>query len=146
MERAIELSTQNVKSNRGGPFGAVIMKDGKIISEGVNLVVENCDPTSHAEIVAIREACKVMNTHDLSDCEIYSSCHPCSMCYSCIRWARIDKIYYSNTREDAHDIGFSDKDIYDEIQNKNLKLVQIYDKTSKEAFDLWCDDTNKKEY
>ena len=146
MNRAIELSTLNVKNNNGGPFGAVIVKDGKIISEGVNLVVKNCDPTSHAEIVAIREACKILQTHDLSDCEIYSSCHPCSMCYSCIRWSRIYKIYYSNTREDAHDIGFSDKDIYDEIQNKDLKLIQVYDNKSKEAFKLWTEDRKNIKY
>jgi tRNA(Arg) A34 adenosine deaminase TadA len=146
MERAIELSILNVKTHNGGPFGAVVVKDGKIISEGVNVVVQNCDPTSHAEIVAIREACKILHTHDLSDCEIYTSCYPCSMCYSCIRWARIDKIYYSNTREDAHDIGFSDKDIYDEIQNKNLKLVQLYNERSKEAFRLWTTDPSNIKY
>ena len=118
MKIAKDLADDNLKTNIGGPFGACIVKDGKIIGKGSNHVLSNNDPTAHAEIMAIREACKNINTYDLSDCELYTSCYPCPMCLSAIIWANIKKIYYGNTRKDAANIGFRDDFIYDFIENK----------------------------
>ena len=117
MKIAKELSEENLKTNVGGPFGACIVKDGKIIGRGSNHVLINNDPTAHAEIMAIREACKNINSYDLSDCELYTSCFPCPMCLSAIIWANIKKVYYGNTKEDAAEIGFRDDYIYDYIKN-----------------------------
>ena len=118
MNIAKELSEENLKTNAGGPFGACIAKDGKIIGKGSNHVLENNDPTAHAEIMAIRDACKKIGSYDLSDCELYTSCYPCPMCLSAIIWANIKKVYYGNTKEDAASIGFRDDFIYNFIQNK----------------------------
>ena len=117
MKIAKELSEENLKTNVGGPFGTCIVKDGKIIGRGSNHVLINNDPTAHAEIMAIREACKNINSYDLSDCELYTSCFPCPMCLSAIIWANIKKVYYGNTKEDAAEIGFRDDYIYDYIKN-----------------------------
>ena len=108
MQKAIELSIKNINNN-GGPFGCVIVKNNKIISEGVNGVTQNNDPTAHAEIVAIRNACTKLNTFDLSGCEMYTSCEPCPMCLSAIYWSHIDIVYYGNSRENAAEIEFDDK-------------------------------------
>ena len=123
MKIAKELANENLKTNAGGPFGACIVKDGKIIGKGSNHVLANNDPTAHAEVMAIRDACKNINSYDLSDCESYTSCYPCPMCLSAIIWANIKKVYYGNTKEDAADIGFRDDFIYDFIGNlsKNKK-------------------------
>lgn len=115
MRRAIELSREQMNSNQGGPFGAVVVKDGAIIAEGWNRVTSSNDPTAHAEVVAIREACRRLGDFTLSGCEIYASCEPCPMCLAAIYWARIDRIYYANSRTDAAGIGFDDSHIYDEI-------------------------------
>lgn len=120
MRKAIALSIENVK-NGGGPFGAVIVKDGKIIAHGVNRVTANNDPTAHAEISAIRAACEKLHTFDLSGCEIYTSCEPCPMCLGAIYWAHLDKIYYGNNKHDAADIGFDDSFIYNEMALKPEK-------------------------
>lgn len=117
MRRAIELSIENVENN-GGPFGAVIVKDGIIIAEGANRVTADNDPTAHAEVTVIRKASEKLGTFDLSGCEIYTSCEPCPMCLGAIYWARLDKIYYGNTKHDARQIGFDDSFIYDEIALK----------------------------
>lgn len=117
MKFAKELSEDNLKTNAGGPFGACIVKDGKIIGKGSNNVLRNNDPTAHAEIMAIRDACKNINSYDLSNCELYSSCYPCPMCLSAIIWSNIKKVYYGNTKEDAANIGFRDDLIYDYIKN-----------------------------
>ena len=117
MQKAIELSIKNINNN-GGPFGCVIVKNNKIISEGVNGVTQNNDPTAHAEIVAIRNACTKLNTFDLSGCELYTSCEPCPMCLAAIYWSHIDNIFYANTREDAKNIDFDDSLIYSEISKK----------------------------
>lgn len=117
MKIAKELSDDNLKTNVGGPFGACIVKNGKIIGKGSNHVLGNNDPTAHAEIMAIREACKNINTYDLSGCELYTSCYPCPMCLSAIIWANIKKVYYGNTKEDAMNIGFRDDYIYTYIKN-----------------------------
>ena len=117
MEVAIDLANDNLDTNVGGPFGACVVKNGKIIGKGSNHVLSDNDPTAHAEIVAIREACKKIKSHDLSGCEIYTSCYPCPMCLSAIIWANIDNVYYGNTKEDAADIGFRDDDIYKYIND-----------------------------
>ena len=119
MKVAIELSKDNLSTNAGGPFGACIVKDGKIIGKGSNHVLKNNDPTAHAEIEAIRDACKNINSYDLSNCELYTSCYPCPMCLSAIIWSNIKKVYYGNTKEDAENIGFRDNYIYDFIKNNN---------------------------
>ena len=119
MKIAKELADDNLTTNVGGPFGACIVKDGKIIGKGSNHVLENNDPTAHAEVMAIRDACKNINSYDLSGCELYTSCYPCPMCISAIIWSNISKIYYGNTKEDAENIGFRDKYIYDIISKMN---------------------------
>ena len=115
MKEAIRLSVENVEKG-GGPFGAVIVKDGEIIARGANRVTSTNDPTAHAEVTAIREAAKVLNTFNLEGCEIFTSCEPCPMCLAAIYWARIDRIYFGNTKTDAKNIGFDDSFIYEEIE------------------------------
>ena len=149
MERAIELSIESINSG-GGPFGSVIVKDGKIISEGMNRVTVNNDPTAHGEITAIREACKKLNTFDLSGYELYSNCEPCPMCLSAIYWSHIDKVYYANTRDDAHNIDFLDPIIYTELQKsdeeKKIKMTQIMRDEGLKAFEIWDKKTDKIKY
>ena len=125
MKIAKELSEENLKTNDGGPFGAVVVKEGKIIGKGSNKVLENNDPTAHAEIVAIREACKSIESYDLSNCEIYTSCYPCPMCLSAIIWSNIKKVYYGNTAEDAEKIGFRDELIYEYIKSPDKKILNL---------------------
>ena len=119
MKVAKDLSEENLYDNEGGPFGAVVVKNGKIIGKGDNKVLEKKDPTAHAEIEAIRDASKNLNTYDLGGCELYTSCYPCPMCLSAIIWSNIKKVYYGNTKEDAEKIGFRDNFIYDFIKNNN---------------------------
>lgn len=137
MQRAVTLSIENVKSKKGGPFGAVVVSNGVIIAEGVNKVTENCDSTAHAEIIAIRNACKALNTFDLSNCDLYTSCFPCPMCFGAISWSRFRNVYYANTRDDAHNIGFDDLVIYEAIENRKLGLQQMHCKEAIEAFKMW---------
>ena len=147
MNEAINLSVQNVLSNKGGPFGAVIVSpENKIISYGCNLVTANNDPTAHAEVTAIRNACQKLNTPFLDNCSIYTSCEPCPMCYGAIKWAKINKIYYANTRKDAKNIGFDDDMIYNDIINQTQNMSQVKDTNAIQAFKLWVDSENKKEY
>ena len=120
MKIAKELANENLKTNAGGPFGACIVKDGKIIGKGSNHVLTNNDPTAHAEIMAIRDACENINSYDLSECELYTSCYPCPMCLAAIIWANIKKGYYGNTKEDVAAIGFRDDFIYDFINKLSL--------------------------
>src|SRR6185312_14282138 len=124
MREAIALSKKAIENNEGGPFGCIVVKDDKIIGRGNNKVILDNDPTAHAEIVAIRDACKYLGTFQLSGCEIYTSCEPCPMCLGAIYWARPEKIYYANTREDAADAGFDDSTIYKEI-NLDVKKRKI---------------------
>ena len=149
MQRAIELSIESINSG-GGPFGSVIVKDEKIISEGMNRVTVDNDPTSHGEIVAIRNACKKLNTFNLSNCSLYSSCEPCPMCMSAIYWSRIGKLYYANTRDDAKKINFDDSLIYSEIPKKNedkkIPIKQMMRDEALKAFNLWDKKTDKIEY
>ncbi len=133
MDIAIELSDNNIDSNKGGPFGACVVKDGQIVGKGTNRVLKDNDPTAHAEVTAIREACKHLNTYDLSDCELYTSSYPCPMCLSAIFWANIKKVYYAATKEDVSNIGFRDENIYiyinqvlsDELDKEIIKFESL---------------------
>ena len=148
MKIAKELSEDNLKTNVGGPFGACIVKDGKIIGKCSNHVLSNNDPTAHAEIMAIRDACKSINSYDLSDCELYTSCYPCPMCLSAIIWSNIKKVYYGNTTEDAANIGFRDDYIYSYIKkmtyNTNDSSVLELDCMDREETIKAFDDFKKK--
>lgn len=149
MRKAIELSKENIINN-GGPFGAVIVKDGEIIATGTNRVTDSCDPTAHAEISAIRAAAEKLNSFDLSGCEIYSSCEPCPMCLGAIYWARLDKLYYGNTQDDAKEINFDDSFIYDELKltpnERQLPSENLLREEAIEAFQQWMETENKTAY
>ena len=149
MKRAIELSLESVNKS-GGPFGCIIVKENKIVAEGSNKVTSSNDPTAHGEIVAIREACKNLNTFTLAGCELYSSCEPCPMCLSAIYWARIGKIYYANTRDDAKKIDFDDSLIYSEfnknISERKIPMIQIMRDEALKAFELWDKKGDKIKY
>lgn len=150
MLRAIELSKIGMESGKGGPFGCVIVKDGKIVGEGNNQVTSTNDPTAHAEVVAIRNACKNLNTFQLEDCEIYTSCEPCPMCLGAIYWARPSKIFYANTREDAKNIGFDDSFIYNEIplaiDARKIPMIALGRNEANIVFEAWKNKTDKMEY
>jgi tRNA(Arg) A34 adenosine deaminase TadA len=146
MEEAIEISIDNVKRNKGGPFGCVIVLDGKVVASAANSVVASMDPTAHAEVNALRKACRVLQRVDLSDCVVYSSCEPCPMCYSALKWAHIDKIYYANSRSDAARIGFDDDDIYNQIIDKKQTITRLSVPSASTAFDLWEQSTLKTAY
>jgi tRNA(Arg) A34 adenosine deaminase TadA len=149
MKKAIKLSIENIKKG-GGPFGAVIVRDGKIIATGFNRVTINNDPTAHAEISAIRKASKKLKTFNLEGCEIYSSCEPCPMCLGAIYWAHLDKIYYGNNKNDAKKIGFDDSFIYDEIElkpeNRKVKTIQALPEEAIKAFQTWSNLEDKIKY
>ena len=150
MNKAIEKSSYGMDNNYGGPFGAVIVKDGEIVAEAFNRVTSSNDPTAHAEVTAIREACKKLNTFDLSGCELYTSCEPCPMCLAAIYWARIKKIYYANTKEDAADIDFDDNFIYEEFakekSKRSIPMEQIGREKAIEVFKNWTKKQDKIEY
>jgi guanine deaminase len=141
MARAIQLSIENVSSGRGGPFGAVVVKDGAIIAEGANQVTSTNDPTAHAEIIAIREACRALGGFDLQTCEIYTSCEPCPMCLGAIYWARLSRVYFANADSDASKIGFDDSLIYREIaqphSQRMIPMIQIMREEALAAFRAW---------
>lgn len=149
MKRAIELAQKSVEKG-GGPFGAVIVKDGKIVAEGSNCVTLNNDPTAHAEVSTIRIACKNLNTFDLSGCIIYSSCEPCPMCLAAIYWARIEKIYYGCNKTDAKDIGFDDSFIYEQIdlkpEQRSIPAKEFLREEALSAFRMWSEKDDKIEY
>jgi tRNA(Arg) A34 adenosine deaminase TadA len=150
MRKAIELSIDNVKYNKGGPFGAVVVKQGKIIATGANCVTTDNDPTAHAEVTAIRNACKQLGTFQLDDCEIYTSCEPCPMCLGAIYWARPKAVYYGNTKADAAKIDFDDQFIYDELElpltERKLPMHELLREEALVAFKLWQSNTKKTEY
>ena len=154
MDVAIDLSDDNFDKNYGGPFGACVVKDGKIIGKGINRVIKDNDPTAHAEVVAIRNACKNIKSHDLSGCELYTSCYPCPMCLSAIIWANIKKVYYGNTKEDAANIGFRDDYIYEYINKLNndisdkkvLDLKSLNREQAIEVFKRYEEDKDKIVY
>jgi guanine deaminase len=150
MKKAITIATENVEKNSGGPFGAIVVKDGKIISEGRNQVTATNDPTAHAEVQAIRAACKVLNTFQLTDCEIYTSCEPCPMCIGAIYWARPKAVYYACTKNDAAQIGFDDQFIYEElalpVEKRGIKMIQFCPDNYDLPFRTWKNSTSKTEY
>lgn len=150
MKRAIELSREHMNLGHGGPFGAVIVKDGKVIAEGWNQVTSQNDPTAHAEVTVIRRACEALNNFDLQGCEIYSSCEPCPMCLAAIYWARIDKIFYANTRQDAASVQFDDEFLYEElvrpIKARKIPMVQLDRDDAFTVFEEWDKKTNKIQY
>ena len=149
MKRAIACSCENIKLG-GGPFGAVIVKDGQIIAEGSNKVTINKDPTAHAEVMAIRAAAAYLTDFNLSGCDIYTSCEPCPMCLSAIYWARLDKIWYANTKSDAKKIGFDDSFIYDQIrlpmEQRSIPITQLLRDEGLSAFKIWENKEDKTEY
>jgi len=150
MRRAIELAIHGMEKNEGGPFGCVIVKDGEIIGEGNNKVTSTNDPTAHAEVVAIRNACKNLNTFQLEGCEIYTSCEPCPMCLGAIYWARPDKIYFGCSRTDAANIGFDDEMIYSELKldfgQRSIFTQQFLQEESLVSFQLWMEKNDKTKY
>ena len=150
MTDAIEWSRSGMNNNQGGPFGAVVVKDGKIVGVGNNKVTSHNDPTAHAEVTAIRDACKNLNTFQLDGCILYTSCEPCPMCLGAIYWARPDKVYFANTRKDAADIGFDDDFIYDEmnvaIENRKIPFEQISRDEALKVFQEWTDKTDRTDY
>jgi guanine deaminase len=141
MKRAIELSLENVRSGRGGPFGCVIAKNGNVIAEGVNEVTASNDPTAHAEILAIRRASQKLSSFELTGCDLYTSCEPCPMCLSAIYWARIEKIYFANLSADAAKIGFDDSAIYAEMKRppgqRKIEMIQMLREDALAAFHAW---------
>lgn len=149
MREAIKLSAESVRSG-GGPFGAVIVRDGEIIARGENRVTVCNDPTAHAEVSAIREAAARLGTYDLSGCEIYSSCEPCPMCLGAIYWARLDKLYYAGTRADAANVGFDDAHIYEELplepSQRELPTESLLREEAQRVFEAWAEKADKKEY
>lgn len=150
MQMAIELAEYNVRNGLGGPFGAVIVKDGMVVARSANKVVPNNDPTAHAEVSVIRLACQELGTYSLEGCEIYTSCEPCPMCLGAIYWARIGKIYYANTKADAAAIGFDDHFIYDELaqpmERRKLPFVQLMRDEAQQSFKHWQELENKADY
>ena len=150
MQRAIDLAKEGIDSNSGGPFGAVVVKNNEIIAEGFNKVTSTNDPTAHAEIVAIKEACKKLGSFQLEDCIIYTSCEPCPMCLGAIYWARPKKVFYACNREDAAMIDFDDQFIYDEIErpieNRQITFENIMRNNAIKVFKNWQDKSDKIEY
>jgi len=150
MRRAIELSIENVASGRGGPFATVIAKDGKIVAEGVNRVTATNDPTAHAEVVAIREACRALGHFELAGCDLYTTCEPCPMCLGAIYWARPARTFYANRAEDAAAIGFDDADIYAELTRpldaRRIPMIPLLRDEALRAFLLWREKIDKTPY
>ncbi len=150
LQRAINLAYENVEQKEGGPFGAIIVKDGTIIAEGVNQVTANNDPTAHAEMVAIRNACKTLNDFQLSDCVLYSSCEPCPMCFGAIFWARPKSVYFAATAQDATAIDFDDAFIYEQLskqyQDRAIPFIQLSVEDKIKPFNAWLASIEKMKY
>ncbi|HAW57608.1 MAG TPA: tRNA-specific adenosine deaminase [Bacteroidales bacterium] len=141
IQEVIELALLNVKEGKGGPFAAMIVKDGKVIVRATNTVTSSNDPTAHAEVNAIREACKILNTFQLSDCELYTSCEPCPMCFGAIYWARLKKVYFAARQEDAAQAGFDDSFIYQQLHlphlQRNIPFIRLNHPKYRKPFELW---------
>jgi len=150
MRRAIELSVANVRSGKGGPFGAVVAREGRIIAEGVNRVTSTLDPTAHAEMIAVREACRALGRVHLTGCEIYASCEPCPMCLGAIYWARLDRVFFAGSRADAARAGFGDARIYDELAlpagSRAIPIQQLLRGEALAAFREWKRRPDRVEY
>lgn len=150
MQMAIDLATENVTRSAGGPFGAVVVRDGTLIATGVNCVTANNDPTAHAEVMAIREACRVLGNFQLTGCEVYSSCEPCPMCLAAIYWSRCAAIYFGNTAADAAKAGFDDSFLYAEVQkpivDRTIPTSQLLPEQAIVSFNTWCERTERIDY
>jgi tRNA(Arg) A34 adenosine deaminase TadA len=150
MREAINLSRENIRKGKGGPFAVVIVKDGTVIARGTNLVTSTNDPTAHAEIVAIREACRTLGSFQLDGCDIYTSCEPCPMCLGAIYWARPRSIYFANTKDDAAEIGFDDRTMYDEFtrphSDHRIPMIQVLREEALVAFQEWQEKNDKVPY
>ena len=150
MQMAIDLATENVTTGAGGPFGAVIVRDGKVIATGVNSVTSNNDPTAHAEVMAIREACRLLSTFQLTGCEIYTSCEPCPMCLAAIYWSRCQAIYFGNTAADAAQAGFDDSFLYHEVKKphaeRTIPTSQMLREQAILSFNTWRELTERIDY
>ena len=150
MREAIRLSEEVVRSGKGGPFGCVVVRADKVVGRGSNQVTSTCDPTAHAEVVAIRDACRALGTFQLTDCTLYASCEPCPMCLSAIYWARIPTVFYGNTRQDAAAIGFDDDFIYSEIplapQKRKVSMAPLLRQEAQAAFGAWSGKADKVRY
>jgi len=150
MRQAIDLSIENVRSGKGGPFAALVVKDGTVIASGVNMVTLSFDPTAHAEIVAIRAACRALSMFQLTGCEIYTTCEPCPMCLGAIYWARPSKLYFASTAEDAARAGFDDRFIYEQLEvdyrSRTIPAIQMMRGEAKEAFRVWESNPKRVEY
>jgi len=150
LQEAINLSINNVTSGNGGPFGVVVVKNNEIIARGVNQVTAHNDPTAHAEVVAIRNACTVLKSFQLTDCDFYTSCEPCPMCMGAVFWSRLRAVYFGNTRQDAAKIGFDDSFIYEQLElspeKRSIPSYHILGTNARDGFDLWAETTTKIEY
>jgi guanine deaminase len=150
IEMAVQLALDNVLNNTGGPFGAVVVKDGEIVGVGQNHVTRLNDPTAHAEVQAIRDACQFLKSYQLDDCELYTSCEPCPMCLGAIFWARAKAVYFACTKEDAANIGFDDKFIYEQLEvpyeNRQIPMIKVYPKKADSAFKAWSQSSEKITY
>ena len=150
MREAIRLSARQMRAGKGGPFGAVVVRKGKIVGRGFNAVTSTNDPTAHAEVMAIRDACRKLKTFKLDDCELYTSCEPCPMCLAAIYWARLRRVFYGNTRKDAAKIGFDDDAIYRELAmplpRRSLPMKQLLRDEAANAFTEWQDKPDKQRY
>ncbi|MEN9570837.1 MAG: hypothetical protein RL172_2068 [Bacteroidota bacterium] len=150
MQQAIELSQNGISNNEGGPFGCIIVKGDVVVGRGNNKVTSHNDPTAHAEVVAIRDACHNLGTFQLDDCEVYTSCEPCPMCLGAIYWARPKVVYFANNRQDAADIGFDDSMIYDEmaadLQQRKIPILPLGREAALKVFEAWSNKTDKTLY
>ncbi len=150
MQEAVNAALKGMNNNDGGPFGCVIVKDGKIVGKGHNKVTSNIDPTAHGEVMAIRDACKNLGTFELKGCELYTSCEPCPMCLGAIYWARLDKVYYGSTQVDAAEVGFDDQFIYDEIplpyKERKIPFIQVARDVAIEPFKKWSEKEDRIDY
>jgi tRNA(Arg) A34 adenosine deaminase TadA len=150
MEKAIEMATENVLSGRGGPFAALVVRNGEVIATGLNMVTAENDPTAHAEIVAIRNACKTLKTFKLCGCEVYTSCEPCPMCLAALYWSRCSAIFYGNTAADAASVGFDDSFLYEEVKRplneRRIPITRMLGDKAFSSFAAWRDTVNKIEY
>jgi len=147
LRRAIQLAADNVRQGRGGPFGAVVARNGDVVAEGANCVTNCNDPTAHAEVVAIRDACRKLSSYDLRGCVIYASCEPCPMCLAAIYWARLDALYYAATRHDAARAGFDDSFLYEQIPlpdaQRSLPVVNLPANGAQQPFEAWRESGSK---
>lgn len=150
MHEAIRQAVENVRSGRGGPFAALVVKEGRVVAIGSNCVTSTNDPTAHAEVIAIREACRALNTFQLSGCELYTSCEPCPMCLGAIYWARPDRVYFAATASDAADAGFDDSFIYEELKRPNserrIPFEAMMRESGLEPFRVWKQKADRIEY